>query len=146
MSTASALANIESVLGDSTTWRTLTGTANATAAKARVHKWGIGEEPTRPFCVLVANAGDSQKIAMTTYQRGGSVDLVFEFADPGGASYEADLATVWGNMDALTDDFESASSTTFDFSRLSWGNPRLSGHGDGETFWRVTAVIEWEGM
>lgn len=94
------LLRLQDALGDSAAWRTWTGTANAAAAKARVHLYEAVEDGSlaRPFCEMVDAHHMGEQIVddRDFWGPGGAIELIFEDeydlasnADPASAQFLA---------------------------------------------------------
>lgn len=119
------------LVASSSTFRTITGAANATAALSFIHYPYPNSSDSRPWAIIDGGTGTEweEQIRMSA---GGSLMLTIEVPESYYSGYSTDK-TKWlafaGDVDDIMDQMETNSNTS---------------KGDGSNYWNLTAISQAE--
>lgn len=139
MSVIGALGKFKDLMAASATWQSITGSANATEAKAKIYSHTAEPRPTPPFAVVEIGEATTEIEAFgapDSHRGEVTFEVTVELA-PTGADIPAKYEDAWTDAEDIREEILelSGTGTYYQVQTLSIDFVRRSGNREGDTVW-----------
>lgn len=141
-----ALDNFKTLLANCATFQTITGAANATAAKAFIKPLGLPTAPNPPIAFIASTRTNWERHAAGVTSDSGEIEILLELAIPSGcATLDLEYAAVWATIRAIQSEAlaKSDESGYIRIKTFEWESPVHSAKSAKVYFWQAKGKVQW---